>query len=92
MINLLLILISLYFGIRQIVIECLKLLSDKDNLGFGMFVLLVKYVLQCEVEIELDQEYLKQVKNIIRNMGQKEIYMYMCNVNMFIDFDFDCFF
>lgn len=23
-------------------------------------------------------------------MGQKEIYMYMCNANMFIDFDFDC--
>lgn len=53
---------SPYAGIRQTTIECLKLLSDKDNLGNGVFVPLVKHVLQCEVEIESDQEYLKQVK------------------------------
>lgn len=51
---------SPYAGIRQTTIECLKLLSD--NLGNGVFVPLVKHVLQCEVEIESDQEYLKQVK------------------------------
>uniref|UniRef100_K1R8X6 HEAT repeat-containing protein 1 n=1 Tax=Magallana gigas TaxID=29159 RepID=K1R8X6_MAGGI len=59
-INLLLTLTSPYPGIRQTAIECLKLLSDKDNLGVGMFAPLVKHVLQCEVEIESDQEYLKQ--------------------------------
>lgn len=53
---------SPYPGIRQTAMECLKLLSDKDNLGLGMFAPLVKHVLQCEVEIESDQEYLKQVK------------------------------
>ncbi|XP_034311475.2 HEAT repeat-containing protein 1 [Magallana gigas] len=59
-INLLLTLTSPYPGIRQTAIECLKLLSDKDNAGLGMFAPLVKHVLQCEVEIESDQEYLKQ--------------------------------
>lgn len=53
---------SPYPGICQTAIECLKLLSDKDNQGLGMFAPLVKHVLQCEVEIESDQEYLKQVK------------------------------
>lgn len=53
---------SPYPGIRQTAIECLKLLSDKDNAGLGMFAPSVKHVLQCEVEIESDQEYRKQVK------------------------------
>lgn len=83
---------SLYFGIRYIVIECLKFLSDKDNLGFGMFVLLVKYVLQCEVEIELDQEYLKQVKQYKEYGLERNIYVQVYYVNMFIDFNIDCYF
>lgn len=61
MVNLLLALTSPYVGIRQTTMECLKLLSDKGCIGLGAFVPLVKHLLQCEVEIEADQEYLKQV-------------------------------
>ena len=61
MVNLLLALTSPYVGIRQTTMECLKLLSEKGCIGHGAFAPLVKHLLQCEVEIEADQEYLKQV-------------------------------
>lgn len=68
---------SPYPGIRQTAIECLKLLSDKDNLGLGVFAPLVKHVLQCEVEIESDQEYLKQVKYHKKHGSEKNIHVHV---------------
>lgn len=68
---------SPYPGIRQTAIECLKLLSDKDNAGLGMFAPLVKHVLQCEVEIESDQEYLKQVKYHKEHGSERNIHVHV---------------
>ncbi|XP_062578566.1 HEAT repeat-containing protein 1-like [Saccostrea cucullata] len=59
-VNLVLALTSPFVGIRQTSMECLKFLTGKGNLGRGALTPLVNHILQCEVEIDADQGYLRQ--------------------------------